>query len=102
MVEDQPHLRGRIHRVKPDGASIKYDVGYVRECTGAKTRRLCQVNDFAQSAPQPFLFECVRRHRRIAAIRSSATTARKAVRNMCPTLQNFDCASISTHHQLAI
>src|SRR4051812_28588961 len=88
--------------MKPDGASIEHQVGHVREGTWPQTRRLGEVDDFAQFAPQPFLLECVRRYRRIAAIRASAATSRKAIRDVRSTLQDLDRAPIRTHHELAI
>lgn len=102
VVEDQPDMPRRVHRVKPDGPAVEHQTGDVRQRAGAKAPGLGQVDDVPQLAPQPLLLERLRRNRRIATLSPAATATGKAVRQVRPALNDVDRPTVGPNHTLSM
>jgi hypothetical protein len=64
----------RIHRMKPDSASIQHQTGDVGQGARPGGRRFPQVHDLPKLAAQPLVLERGRGNRCIAAVSPAATT----------------------------
>jgi hypothetical protein len=75
VIIDCEHIGVGIYRMKPDGRTLEYQQGYIRDCAGAQARRNGQMHTPADSPFFPFSFERVHRDRRDIAVRIAATAS---------------------------